>query len=155
MSILRYQVPALNTATFAPLASFGALQNEVERLFDLPFFGHESQAVAGWSPALDLYQDKDALTVKVEVPGMKKEDFQLALHDGELTITGERRHEKAQDEKASLRNERFFGKFERRITLPIQVDSSRVTASYEDGILTVLLPKAEEAKPRQIEINVK
>ena len=86
---------------------------------------------------------------------MKKEDVKLSLHDGVLTLSGECRHEKAHDEKASLRNERFFGRFERSLNLPFAVDATRVAASYEDGILTVTLPKAEEAKPRHIDINVK
>ena len=86
---------------------------------------------------------------------MKRENINLSLHDDLLTISGERHHEKAHDEKGSLRNERFSGRFERTINLPVQVDGTRVTATYEDGILSVTLPKAEQAKPRQIEINVK
>ena len=157
MSIIRYQNPELRTSAFAPLARLSAFQNEVDRLFDLPFFGREASTFGGgaWSPALDLYQDKDNVLVKVEVPGMKRENITLSLHDDLLTISGERLHEKAHDEKGNLRNERFFGKFERTITLPVQVDGTRVTAAYEDGILTVTLPKAEQAKPRQIEISVK
>ena len=153
MSIIRYQTPSLLPATFAPLARLSAFQQEVDHLFDLPFPG--SGTNGGWSPALDVFQDKNALFVQAELPGMKKEDVKLSLHDGVLTLSGERRHEKAHDEKASLRNERFFGRFERRLNLPFTVDATRVTAAYEDGILTVTLPKAEEAKPRQIDINVK
>ncbi len=155
MSIIRYQSPSLTSATFSPLARLSAFQNEVDRLFDLPFFGRESSQAAGWTPALDLHQDKENLFVHAELPGMKKEDVTLSLHDGVLTLSGERRHEKAHDEKTTLRNERFFGRFERSITLPSPVDATRVSAAYENGILTVTLPKAEAAKPRQIEINVK
>ena len=88
---------------------------------------------------------------------MKKEDVTLSLHDGVLTLSGERRHETAApaDKTTTLRNERFFGRFERSITLPAPVDATRVSAAYENGILTVTLPKAEAAKPRQIEISVK
>ena len=153
MSIIRYQTPSLLPSAFTPLARLSAFQHEVDRLFDLPFSAKGT--VGGWNPALDLYQDKDTLFVKAELPGMKKEDVKLSLHDGTLTLSGERRHEKAHDEKASLRNERFFGRFERSLNLPFTVDAARVSASYEDGILTVTLPKAEEAKPRQIEINVR
>lgn len=154
MSIIRYQSSAPRLATFSPLARLSAFQQEVDRLFDLsPFTG--SHGNVGWSPALDLHQDKDSFFVKAELPGMKKEDITLSLHDGLLTLSGERQHEKAHDEKSSLRNERFFGRFERTITLPMQVDGTRVQAAYEDGILTVTLPKAEAAKPRQIEISAK
>ena len=149
MSIIRYQSTTPTLAAFSPLGRLSAFQQEVDRLFDLP------HGNGGWSPALDLYQDKDRFTVTAELPGMKKEDITLSLHDGLLTITGERRQEKAHDEKSHLRNERFFGRFERSVTLPMQVDGTRVEAAYEDGILTVTLPKAEAAKPRQIEIGVK
>ncbi len=152
MSIIRYSTPTL-PATFSPLSRLSALRHEVDRFFDLPFPGRETSRSAVWTPALDLHQDKDAFFVHAELPGMKKEDVTLSLHDGVLTLAGERRP--AQDDKTTLRNERFFGRFERSITLPTPVDGTRVTAAYENGILTVTLPKAEAAKPRQIEINVK
>ena len=154
MSIIRYQTPSLTTA-FSPLARLSAFQHEVDRLFDLPFLGRESSRTVGWTPTLDLHQDKDSLFVHAELPGMKKEDVTLSLHEGVLTLSGERRHEATPADKTTLRNERFFGRFERSITLPTPVDASRVSAAYENGILTVTLPKAEAAKPRQIEINVK
>ena len=157
MSIIRYQTPEFRTVAFHPLARLSAFQNEVDRLLDLPVFGRASSTPSshGFSPALDLYQDKDNVLVRVELPGMKRENIRLSLHEDTLTISGDRHAEKAHDEKGVLRNERFFGAFERSINLPVLVDGSRVTAVYEDGILTVTLPKAEQAKPRQIEIHVK
>ena len=150
MNILRYQTAP---ATLTPLARLNAFQNEVDRLFEgSPFFGSNGTAAHGFSPALDVYQDKDNVVVHAELPGLKREDITLSLHDGLLTLSGERRHEKAHDEKSRVRNERLFGKFERTVTLPVQVDSTKVTATYENGILSVTLPKAEAAKPRQIEI---
>ncbi len=155
MSIIRYQSSTPSLASFSPLARLSTFQQEVDRLFDLaPSAGHH-HGNGAWSPALDLFQDKDSFFVKAELPGMKKEDITLSLHDGLLTVSGERQPEKAHDEKTPLRNERFFGPFERTITLPMQVDGTRVQAAYEDGILTVTLPKAEAAKPRQIEISAK
>ncbi len=155
MHILRYQTPTL--AAFSPLARLSAFQNEVDRLFESsPFFGgNGSTSAHGFSPALDVHQDKDTVLVRAELPGMKKEDITLSLHDGVLTLSGERRQEKAADAQNRVRNERFFGRFERGITMPVQVDGTRVTAAYEDGILTVSLPKSEAAKPRQIEIASK
>ena len=154
MSIIRYQTSAPSLATYSPLARLSAFQQEVDRLFDLtPFAGNHAHS--GWSPALDLYQDKDNFTVKAELPGLQKEAITLSLHDGLLTISGERQPEKANGEKSQLRNERFFGRFERTVTPPLQVDGTRVQAAYQDGILTVTLPKAEAAKPRQIEIAAK
>jgi HSP20 family protein len=84
---------------------------------------------------------------------MRKEDIEISLQDGMLTISGERKSETVEGEKAE-RTERYVGKFRRSISLPTQVDSSKVTATYRDGILTVTLPKAEEAKPKQIQVNV-
>jgi HSP20 family protein len=154
MSIIRYQTPDFAAAAFSPLTRLSTFHHQMDRLFDLPFFGGDARPMTG-SPALDLYQDQDNFTVKAEIPGMKKEEIKLSLHDGVLTLSGERRSEKAHDEKGSLRNERFFGHFERSINLPMQVDGTRVAASYEDGVLTVTLPKAEAAKPRQIEIQAR
>lgn len=155
MSIISYQIPSLTTA-FSPLARLSAFQHEVDRFFDLPFPSRESDRTVGWTPALDLHQDKDSLFVHVELPGIKQEDVALSLHEGVLTLVGERRPEAAPAEKTtSLRNERVFGRFERSVTLPVPVDAARVSAAYENGVLTVTLPKAEAAKPRRIEINVK
>jgi len=84
---------------------------------------------------------------------MRKEDIEISLHDGMLTIAGERKMETPGGEKAE-RSERYIGKFRRSITLPTRVDANKVSATHKDGILTVTLPKAEEAKPKQIQVNV-
>ena len=152
MSIIRYQTPELSSwSSFDRLASF---RDEVNRLFDVSWPSRDTGLFSGWSPALDVSDDKDTLVVKVEVPGMKKEDINLSLHDGVLTISGERKHESKKQEGSSFRSERYFGKFHRSVTLPTAVDANKVNASYKDGILTVELPKAEEAKPKQIAVNV-
>src|SRR5205823_585863 len=104
----------------------------------------------GWSPALDVNADKDNLYVQVELPGMKKEDIEIALHGGVLSISGERKAEDPHDGNGTFRSERFFGRFSRSIPLQTQVDPNRVSAHYKDGLLTVTLAKAEEVKPRQI-----
>ena len=84
---------------------------------------------------------------------MRKEDIEISLQDGMLTISGERKDETAEGDK-NARTERFVGKFRRSISLPTRVDSNKVNANYKDGILTVTLPKAEEVKPKQIQVNV-
>jgi len=108
-----------------------------------------------WAPSLDLYEDKDHVFVKAEVPGMKKEDIDVSLHDNAVTISGERKFEQKQEDAENYRSERFFGRFSRSVTLPMAVDGNKVTASYKDGILTITLPKSETAKPKQIEVSVK
>lgn len=153
MSIIRYQPPqSLAWTGFDRLSS---LRDELDSLFEMPFwsnFGRQSQLFSGWSPALDLYQNNDNVIARVELPGMRKEDIEISLQEGMLTISGERKSETAEDNKAE-RTERYVGKFRRSISLPTPVDTNRVTANYRDGILTITLPKAEEAKPKQIQVN--
>ncbi len=125
-------------------------------MLELPFWstlGRQSQLFNGWSPALDLYQNADNVVAVVELPGMRKEEIEISLHDGTLTISGERKSESVEGEK-SERTERVAGKFRRTVTLPTRVESDKVNATYRDGILTVTLPKAEDAKPKQIQVNV-
>ncbi len=154
MSLIRYQAPELSTwPTFGRLSN---LRDELDTLFELPFwsnFGRQTQLFSGWTPALDLYENNDNLIAVVELPGMRKEDIEISLHDGMLTIGGERKSETREGDKAE-RTERYIGKFRRSITLPTRVDANKVRATYKDGILTITLPKAEEAKPKQIQVNV-
>lgn len=154
MSIIRYKFSELPAWTSSN--RFSSLRDEVSRLFDLslPGFTGEGNLFSGWSPALDVYQDKDLVLVKVELPGVKKEEIEITLHDGVLSIAGERKHEAEAKQGDSFRSERVFGRFHRSVALPTPVDSTRVAAAYKDGILTVTLPKAEEAKPKQIQVNV-
>jgi len=155
MSLIRYQEPELTT--WSPFDRLTSLREEMNRLLDgsLAAFGTRDFGLfSGWNPALDIYQDKDNVYVKVELPGMKREEIDISLHDGMLTIAGERKQEVEVREGETFRNERFFGRFHRTVTLPTQVDGDRVKATYRDGILTVELPKSEEAKPKQIAVNV-
>ncbi len=132
------------------------LRDEIDRLFEAPLseLTHGSQLLSGWNPSLDMFQDKDNLYVKVEVPGMKKEDIDISLHEGVLSISGERKTEDKHQDSEVYRSERFFGRVQRSVTLPTAVSAEKVIAQYKDGILTVTLPKTEEAKPKHIDINV-
>ena len=152
MSLIRYQNPQLSNWT--PFDRLATLRDEMDRLFDFSFPSRDSGLLSGWSPALDVYDDKDAYQVSVELPGMKKDEIDISMHDGVLTVSGERKHERENKEGQTFRSERYFGKFQRSITLPSGVDMNKVTASYKDGVLLIHLPKAEEAKPRQIEVKV-
>jgi HSP20 family protein len=135
---------------------WSSLRDDLDTLLELPFWagsGRQSQLSSGWTPALDLYQNNDNIVAVVELPGMRKEDIEISLQDGTLLISGERKEETSQ-ENGATRTERCTGKFCRSITLPTRVDVNKVSATYKDGILTVTLPKAEEAKPKQIQINL-
>lgn len=152
--LVRYQLPELTSWT--PFNRLSTLRDEIDRLFDLSFpgVGREAGLFSGWAPALDMSQDKDNFYVKVELPGMKKEEIEINFHEGNLSVGGERKLESESGEGETFRSERFFGKFHRSIAIPSAVNPSGIKASYKDGILTVTLPKAEEAKPKQIEVNV-
>ena len=153
MSLIRYQTPEL--AAWPAFDRWSTLRDDLNALFELPGwtgFGRQGQLFSGWSPALDLYQNNDNVVAVIELPGMRKEEIEISLHDGTLTIGGERKSEATNGEKAE-RTERYIGKFRRSIALPVRVDANKVSATYRDGILTVTLPKAEEAKPTQIQVR--
>src|SRR5580658_232930 len=114
--------------------------------------GWGTQLLEGWFPAVDVYEDKDTLQVKAELAGLKKEDIEISLHDGCLSLSGERKEEKKQEGREVYRSERWVGRFHRTISLPCRVVADNIQATYNDGVLTVVLPKAEEAKPKQIPI---
>ena len=152
MALIRWQKPE---ASWPALDELNQLRQEMERLFELPFGeASGSQFFREWAPAVDLYEERDNYIVKAEVPGMKKEEIDVSLHQNALTISGERKHEEKR-EGGNFRAERFYGRFQRTITLPAPVNGENVKASYKDGVLTITLPKSEEAKPKQIEISSK
>lgn len=154
MNLIRWQRPGLsNWAGFGQLSS---LRDEIERLFEEPLaeFARTSQLLNGWTPALDLHEDKENFVVKVEVPGMKKEDIDVTLHEGALSISGERKSDEKFEDAQVYRSERFVGRFQRTINLPAAVAADKIKAQYKDGVLTVTLPKTEEAKPKQINVQV-
>jgi HSP20 family protein len=153
MNLIRYHGPELTP--WSASDRWNTLRNELNSFFDLPLWTNVErggQLFTGWSPALDLYESGDNVVAVVELPGMRKEDIEISLHDGTLTISGERKRESTDGEKAQ-RTERYVGTFRRSITLPTRVDPSKVVATYQDGILKVILPKAEEAKPKQIKVS--
>jgi len=98
-----------------------------------------------------MYQDKNQFTVIAELPGLKKEEIEISVDNGVLTISGERKQEKSAEN--GQQTERSFSKFQRSVMLPTVVVADKATATYENGLLQVVLPKAEEAKPKQISLN--
>lgn len=154
MSLIRYQSPELST--WPSFDRWIDLRDDLNSLFDLPMMGNfarQAQLFSGWTPVLDLYQDNDNVVATVELPGMRKDNIDISLNEGMLTIAGERQSSLGEGENAE-RTERFSGKFRRSITLPARIDAAKVSASYKDGILVVTLPKAEEAKPKKVEVTI-
>ena len=148
----------------SPFRRMATLRDEVDNFFNQAFgrltdtnggHGPAAQFLEGWFPAVDVYEDKDTLQVKAELAGLKKEDIEISLQDGYLVLSGERKQEEKQASGEVYRSERWVGRFHRTISLPCRVEADKIAATYNDGILTVTLPKAEEAKPKQIPITVK
>jgi len=150
MSIIRYTTPKFTS--WSRVDRLSSLRD----LFDTAFSakGSASGYTEGWVPALDIFEDEEKVSVQVELPGMTKEAFDISLHDDVLTIAGERKAEAEAQGSANYRRERTFGSFTRSVTLPSAVNSDAVKASYQEGVLTITLPKAEAAKPRKIEVEL-
>jgi HSP20 family protein len=141
-----------------PLASFPELsrmRREMERMLEDPFTILERGRTffEGSMPKVDVYEDKDKITVQAELPGMRKEGIDVSLHGDMLTISGERKAEEEQNEGEMYRSERYYGRFQRSIPLPQPVDANRIQAQYKDGVLTITCPKTEAAKRKQIEVK--
>jgi HSP20 family protein len=155
MNIVRWHRPEVST--WPGFGRLSHLRSEFERIFEAPLsveLTRASQFLNGAAPSLDVYEDKDSFVVKAELPGMKKEDIDVSLHDGTLSISGERKSEEKLENTEVFRSERFFGRFQRTVALPAAVDPAQIKAQYKDGVLTVTLPKLEEAKPKQIDVQV-
>jgi len=149
MNIVRYQpYPQGNLES----ALFSTIREEMDRAFQSSFgsffrpLGEASRTLA-----LNMYQDKNQFTVITELPGLKKEEIEISVDNGVLTISGERKQEKSAEN--GQQTERSFSKFQRSVMLPTVVVADKATATYENGLLQVVLPKAEEAKPKQISLN--
>jgi HSP20 family protein len=146
MSIVRYD----------PFRDLRTLQEEVNRLFSTNLtrgFGEEGIGRGAWNPSVDIYENKDQIVLEAELPGMKREEFELSVENNVITLRGERRFEKKDDTDNYHRVERSYGAFTRSFTLPITVSAEGATAEYSNGVLRVTLPKREEAKSRRIEIT--
>lgn len=155
MTLIRWNKP--ESSYWSPFRHLSSLREEIDRLFESPLTEmtrNSQQFLSGWTPAVDVHEDKDNLYVKAELPGMRKQDIDVSMHDGILTVAGERKEEEKYHQADVCRAERFLGRFQRSFTLPTAVNPDGIKANYRDGILTVVLPKAETAKPKQIEINV-
>ncbi len=130
------------------------LQREVDSIFDR-FFGRgdDEETSAVWAPRTDLSETDEAFRIRLDVPGMTKEDITVNLQNNTLTVSGERTSERKEEDEEYVRVERAFGSFHRTFTLPDAVDAENVTAAYTDGVLTIDVPKTEESTRRQIEIQ--
>jgi len=128
---------------------------QLTRMFN-DFFARTSQDqnLTTWAPAVDIYEGEHELVVKADLPDVQPEDLDIRVENNILTIRGERKFEKKVDEKNYLRVERAYGSFARSFSLANTVNTDAIKADYKDGVLTLSIPKREEAKPKQIKVNV-
>jgi len=141
---------------FTPNEQLCQLREEIDRLFEAPMaeLSRMGEFFNGWAPALDLREDKDNLIASLEIPGLAKEDIDVSVHEGVLSVSGERRQAQESEGATAHRRERYIGRFQRTISLPKAVKAEAIKATYRDGVLTVTMPKTEEAKPKQIAVSV-
>ncbi len=139
-----------------PFKELEKIRREMDELMG-GFFGYypEERENVMWYPALDIEEKKADLMITVELPGMKKEDIKVTMHGDVLTISGERKFEKEEKDTHFHRIERSYGKFQRSIKLPVEVNIDKIEAKYKDGILHIKLPKSEKAKTKEISIDLK
>lgn len=150
----------MNTMTrWNPLAEFEDILDRYNRHLGTrtPTTGSDNREImqkTDWAPVVDITENKDAFLITAELPGINKDDVKVHVHDGVLTIEGERRDEHTEEDDRRHRVERFYGHFARSFTLPEHVDHENIKANYRDGVLELTLAKQEKAKPRAIEVEV-
>jgi len=140
---------------FEPFRGVASLQGQINRLFNEAFDRSSGEAnLTTWAPAVDIYETEQALVVKADLPDVKPEDLDIRVENNILTIRGERKFEKKVNEENYLRVERAYGSFSRSFSLSNTVNTEAIKAEYKDGVLNLTVPKREEAKPKQIKVNV-
>ncbi|HEV2907571.1 MAG TPA: Hsp20/alpha crystallin family protein [Actinomycetota bacterium] len=139
-----------------PFRDLMSIQNEMNRLFGRTYGGDVGDNTRGaWAPALDVFETQEKFVITMELPGVSPDDVDISVEDSTLIVRGERKFYSEQQEESFLRIERRFGEFTRSLTLPSTADAESIQASFDQGVLTIEIPKREEAKPRKISIKAK
>ena len=147
----------MNIVRWDPFREFDGLQARLNRMFgDRPFrnFEGDEMSFAEWAPAVDIQETDKEYVVKADLPEVKKEDVKVEFEGGMLTVEGERKMEKEEKDKKFHRVERGYGKFVRRFALPTEVDGTKISAEFKDGVLNVHLPKTAIGKEKTIAVKV-
>jgi HSP20 family protein len=150
MKLVPFRSRSTGLDVFADLED---IQKQMNRVFDVRWPAKMDNGDL-W-PSVDIIDEKDQIRIKADLPGLKKEDIEVTADNGILTIKGEKKEESQVKEKDYVRSECYYGAFHRSFTLPTGVDTQKVNANYKDGVLEVTLPKKEEAKPKQVKVEVK
>ncbi len=144
---------------FDPWKDFGSLQERINRMFDdtirtlYPTDGEELEKGI-WAPAVDIYETNDSFVVSADLPGLNKDEIQIDLKDNTLTLKGEKKFEEKVSKDNYIRVERAYGSYVRSFTLPQNVDPEKIKAKYKEGVLEVTIPKKEDARPKQIKVEL-
>ncbi len=155
MTLIKWN-PLRDVTAWHPVTTFTDMQREIDRIFDRfrgDFWNEEESK--SLMPAVDIIEKEDDFCIKVEIPGVDKKDVKITVQDDVLTIKGEKKKEEEKKGENYYRVERCYGTFQRSFTLPSSVASDKIDASYDNGVLTIMIPKLEEAKPKEIEVKVK
>lgn len=141
-----------------PARELSTLRDRMDRLFGdalgRSWGGEEGLATGAWIPPVDVFETPESIILKADLPDINKDDVDISIENNTLTIKGERNSEKESKEKNFYRMERSYGTFSRSFTLPPVVAAEKAEASFENGVLTLTLPKREESKPKQIKVKV-
>jgi HSP20 family protein len=135
-----------------PAREVDSLQSEVNRVFDA-FFGNGTSRTRRWVPAMDLVETDEHLVLRADLPGLTRDDVEIEVKDGTLTVAGERKAQHEEKSEGFFRVERAFGRFSRSLTLPDGIDAERILADFADGVLEVRIPKPAERKPHRVAIG--
>jgi HSP20 family protein len=142
-----------------PWKDFGTLQDRINRMFEdtvrtISQTPSEEFDRGTWAPSVDIYETNDSFVVSADLPGLSKEDIQIDLKDNTLTLKGEKKFEEKVSRDNYIRVERAYGSFVRSFALPQNIDPDKIKAKYKEGVLELNIPKKEEAKPKQIKVDV-
>ena len=146
-----------NLVRFNPVREMNDFHRQMDRFFHTPFLrvgapSDESRAET-WHPSVDVFESEDALVINAELPGLSKDDIDVNIDEGKLTLSGERKSDSEVKEDKFYRRERTYGKFVRTFALPADIDPDKISAEFKDGVLKIEIPKPEEKKPRQITVH--
>lgn len=142
---------------YNPFRELRAMQEQMNRLLDLTWNREAGEVLKEgvWQPPVDIYEDQNAVFIKAELPGIEQKDIEVKIEDSTLTIRGERTQESELKSENYHRMERYYGAFQRSFALPQTIDQEKVQATCDKGVLTIILPKKDETKPKQIKVAVK
>ena len=137
-----------------PFRDIASFQDQMSRVWgDFPLRFSGGDGIGGWYPPVDISEEEDRIVLRAELPGVSKDDIDINVENGTITLRGEKKQQKKVDSESAYRMERFYGSFSRSFVLPTTIDPENIKASFSDGVLEVVLPKADEAKPRKIRVH--